>query len=138
LRTVLSEATEQESWENLLSCSLRSGEDLAPLFETNTTCINSVLKRYPMRINPYYLGLIQGPGDGLFEQAIPDFRELSGEDGVEDPLMEEDLSPVQGLTHKYPDRVLFLVSSRCAMYCRFCNRKRKVGRPSMVSSETIR
>ncbi|MBW1921605.1 MAG: KamA family radical SAM protein, partial [Deltaproteobacteria bacterium] len=55
-----------------------------------------------------------------------------------DPLNEEDLSPVPGLTHKYPDRVLFLVSSRCAMYCRFCNRKRKVGRNSMVTPESVK
>ncbi|MGD9041460.1 MAG: KamA family radical SAM protein, partial [Desulfobacteraceae bacterium] len=53
-------------------------------------------------------------------------------------LNEEALSPVPGLTHKYPDRVLFLVSGQCAMYCRFCNRKRKVGNSSMVTRETIR
>ena len=138
MRTALSEAPEQESWANLVSESLHSGEDLAPLWGVSATDVNTVLKRYPMRINPYYLGLIRGPGDGLFEQAVPDPRELQGEEGLEDPLREEDLSPVPGLTHKYPDRVLFLVSNQCAMYCRFCNRKRKVGRPSMVTGETIR
>jgi lysine 2,3-aminomutase len=91
-----------------------------------------------MAINPYYLGLITGPGDGLYEQAIPDAREVTDKAGLVDPLAEERLSPVPGLTHKYPDRVLFLISSRCAMYCRFCNRKRKVGRGSMVTDQTIR
>jgi lysine 2,3-aminomutase len=127
-----------QSWEKLLAGNLSVPEDLVPFFEIEPGEIRAVLSRYPMRINPYYMGLIQGPGDGLFEQAVPDPREIHGEDGFEDPLMEEDLSPVPGLTHKYPDRVLFLVSSRCAMYCRFCNRKRKVGRPSMVTKETIR
>lgn len=90
-----------------------------------------------MAINPYYLGLIKAKGDGIYRQAVPDLRETREGDGFEDPLNEEGLSPVPGLTHKYPDRVLFLVSGRCPMYCRFCNRKRKVGRPSMVTKETI-
>ena len=97
-----------------------------------------VIRRYPMAINPYYLGLIAGPGDGLYEQAVPDTREMTYKGGLADPLDEERLSPVPGLTHKYPDRVLFLISSRCAMYCRFCNRKRKVGQASMVNEETVR
>jgi lysine 2,3-aminomutase len=97
-----------------------------------------VIRRYPMAINPYYLRLIAGPGDGLYEQAVPDAREMTYKAGLADPLDEERLSPVPGLTHKYPDRVLFLISSRCALYCRFCNRKRKVGRASMVTDETIR
>jgi len=91
-----------------------------------------------MRINPYYLGLIRKPGDPIYRQCIPDIREISDEAGVEDPLNEEGDSPVPGLTHRYPDRVLFLVSSRCSMYCRFCNRKRKVGSASMVSEASIR
>jgi lysine 2,3-aminomutase len=69
---------------------------------------------------------------------LPDIREISESKGFTDPLNEEGLSPVPGLTRKYPDRVLFLVSGRCAMYCRFCNRKRKVGRSPMVTKETIR
>ena len=91
-----------------------------------------------MCINPYYLSLIRHKGDGIYKQAVPDLREITEQEGFDDPLEEETLSPVPGLTHKYPDRVLFLVSSRCAMYCRFCNRKRKVGRASMVTRESIR
>jgi lysine 2,3-aminomutase len=100
--------------------------------------LREVTAQYPMRINPYYLGLIKAPNDPIYRQSIPDIREISDEAGVADPLNEEGDSPVPGLTHRYPDRVLFLVSSRCAMYCRFCNRKRKVGRPRMVSRESIR
>jgi len=91
-----------------------------------------------MRINPYYLGLMKTRGDGILEQGVPDLREIQDMEGEEDPLREEDLSPVPGLTHKYPDRVLFLISNQCAMYCRFCNRKRKVGRSATVTRETVR
>jgi lysine 2,3-aminomutase len=52
-------------------------------------------------------------------------------------LDEEGLSPVPGLTHRYPNRVLFLISSECAVYCRFCNRKRKVGRSVVATQESI-
>jgi len=132
--------TEQamESWKQILSKSITAPEQLPPFIEIDEKEIQRVVSQYPMCINPYYLSLIKEKGDGIYEQAVPDIREIREEDGFEDPLNEEGLSPVPGLTHKYPDRVLFLVSSRCAMYCRFCNRKRKVGRDSMVTRETIR
>ncbi len=127
-----------EPWERMLSKSITTAEDLSALFGTEEEEIQRVVARYPMAINSYYLGLIKNKGDGIYRQAVPDIREIAGEEGLEDPLNEEGLSPVPGLTHKYPDRVLFLVSGQCAMYCRFCNRKRKVGKPSMVTRETIR
>jgi lysine 2,3-aminomutase len=126
-----------ESWEQLLSKSMTTPEDLATRIEIDEREITYIISRYPMCINPYYLSLIKNKGDGIFRQAIPDIREITEEDGFEDPLNEEALSPVPGLTHRYPDRVLFLISSRCPVYCRFCNRKRKVGHPSMVTKETI-
>lgn len=100
--------------------------------------LEEILDRYPMRINPYYLELIKREGDPIYRQCIPDRAEIEDHRGHDDPLNEEALSPVPGLTHRYPDRVLFLVSDRCAMYCRFCNRKRKVGKPGVVTSSTIR
>ncbi|MFH1350239.1 MAG: KamA family radical SAM protein [Pseudomonadota bacterium] len=127
-----------EHWEKILSESIATPEALSPHFPIDEGEIRRVASLYPMQINPYFLGLIKEKGNGLYRQAIPDLCEITEKDGFEDPLNEEGLSPVPGLTHKYPDRVLFLVSSRCAMYCRFCNRKRKVGRPSMVTRETIR
>ena len=91
-----------------------------------------------MRINSYYLSLIREPGDPLWLQAVPSLEENTDQVCMEDPLDEENLSPVPNLIHKYPDRVLFLVHSQCAMYCRFCTRKRKVGTAGMViSQETI-
>ena len=91
-----------------------------------------------MRINPYFLQLIKKQGDPIWRQSVPDVLELADKIGMEDPLNEENLSPVPNLVHKYPDRALFLVSNQCAVYCRFCTRKRKVGTPGMhISADTI-
>jgi lysine 2,3-aminomutase len=91
-----------------------------------------------MRINPYFLKLIQSPGDPIWKQAVPDIAELNDSVCEDDPLDEENLSPVPNLVHKYPDRVLFLVSNKCAMYCRFCTRKRKVGTDKMnITPKTL-
>ncbi len=131
-------ATDGKTWEQVLSESITSPGELSSFFEIEEEKVQSVISRYPMTINRYYLNLINNRGDGIYEQAVPDIREITEEEGLEDPLNEEELSPVPGLTHKYPDRVLFLISNRCAAYCRFCNRKRKVGRPSVVTKETIK
>ena len=93
--------------------------------------LREVIARYPMRVNTYYLGLIEKIGDGIWKQAIPDVEELEHYmDLTEDPLDEEGDIPLGGprtIIHRYPDRVLLFVSIECAMYCRFCTRKRKVG-----------
>ena len=128
----------QPSWQQVLHQSITTAEALAPYVEINVQELEKVISRYPIRINPYYLSLIRNRGDAIHRQCIPDIREITDEKGWEDPLDEEGNSPVPGLTHRYPDRVLFLVASQCAMYCRFCNRKRKVGYSSMVSKESIR
>jgi len=130
--------SETPPWRAILSQSIISPKDLPASIEADRDLLQEVTARYPMRINPYYLALVKRKGDPIYRQCIPDIREISEASGVEDPLNEEGDSPVPGLTHRYPDRVLFLVSSRCAMYCRFCNRKRKVGRDSMASRESIR
>ena len=128
----------ETSWEEILSGSINTTQALSTYFEIDESEILKVTSSYPMLINPYYLMLIKEKGDAIYNQAVPDLREVTQEDGFLDPLNEEELSPFPGLTHKYPDRVLFLVSGRCAMYCRFCNRKRKVGRSALVTEESIR
>jgi len=128
----------EETWERLLSRSITTPRDLPEdLKPRRINELERVAGKYPMRINPYALRLIKKRNDPFYRQAVPDPQELTDERGLADPLNEEALSPVPGLTHHYPDRVLFLVSSQCPMYCRFCNRKRKVGHPSMVTRETI-
>lgn len=75
----------------------------------------------------------------MWKQAVPDPAEINDDVCMEDPLNEENLSPVPNLVHKYPDRALFLVTNECAMYCRFCTRKRKVGTIKMdITPETLR
>ncbi len=121
------------SWQNLLADSLTSAAEISRRFPAaDSGGIEAVSRRYPMRINPYYWGLIKDIDDPLWRQAVPSSQELRDVVCEADPLAEEKLSPVANLVHKYPDRVLFLVSSQCAMYCRFCTRKRKVGTAGMV------
>ena len=88
------------------------------------------LEIFRMAITPYYLSLIDpnDPHDPVRRQAVPTGDEAyrSPEDLV-DPLEEEGDSPVPGLTHRYPDRVLFLITDQCAMYCRHCTRRRLAG-----------
>lgn len=90
---------------------------------------------YPLRISRYYLELMKKIGTPLWRQALPDIQELENTNGLIDPLDEENLSPVPCLVHKYQDRALFLVCSECAVYCRFCTRKRKVGKADMVVND---
>lgn len=128
-----------QTWRNLLKKSITTVDDLPPALRPDHDGISEVTNRYPMRINPYYLGLIRAKNDPLWKQAVPDIREIQDQVCMVDPLGEEDLSQVPNLIHKYPDRVLFLVTSQCAMYCRFCTRKRKVGTSGMtITKETIR
>lgn len=107
-------------------------EQLAEELDLPVEPLRAVHAVYPLRVSGYYLDLIRRVGPPLWKQAVPDLRELDDPSGLADPLDEENLSPVPGLVHKYPDRALFLVSNECAMYCRFCTRKRKVGKPGMV------
>jgi lysine 2,3-aminomutase len=121
-----------ETWEKSLTRCVTSPEELSGLFRVDVSGLAAVAERYPMRITPYYLGLIETPGDAIWRQCVPDPAELQDLSQSPDPLDEERLSPVPGLIHRYPDRVVWIVSSACAVYCRFCMRKRGVGCQSMV------
>lgn len=93
--------------------------------------LKETVEKFPISITPYYLSLIEKEdfrNDPIFIQAFADPRELIVQEWEkEDPLHEDRDSPVEGITHRYPDRVLFHVSNVCSMYCRHCTRKRKVG-----------
>jgi lysine 2,3-aminomutase len=108
--------------ERLLDIRFSAEEKLA---------LEETLERFPLAVTPYYLSLIAASdyrNDPVFMQAIPSPRELEIERcDMADPLHEEHDSPAPGITHRYPDRVLFHISNTCAMYCRHCTRKRKVG-----------
>lgn len=92
--------------------------------------VKKTLKTLRMAITPYYLSLINpnDPDDPVRKQAIPTGAEthVSAADLL-DPLHEDEDSPAPGLTHRYPDRVLFLITDQCSMYCRHCTRRRFAG-----------
>jgi lysine 2,3-aminomutase len=125
-------------WKDILKESITTYPALQKHVACNNTALKEVIANFPMRINPYFLRLIKTPHDPLWKQAVPDPAELEDTVCIEDPLGEENLSPVPNLVHRYPDRALFLVTNQCAMYCRFCTRKRKVGTERMqISGDTI-
>ena len=127
-----------ETWQKILQNSITPLDGLQEHVACDSNALHEVIANFPMRINPYFLKLIRAPGDPIFKQAVPDLAEIDDTIGEDDPLAEENLSPVPNLVHKYPDRVLFLVSHTCAMYCRFCTRKRKVGTDKMrISRKTL-
>jgi len=111
-----------DTFETLLNISVK--DSLRRQFQR-------IVEKFPMSITPYYLSLIDTENlenDPVFKQSFPVVNEIIMQKAdMLDPLHEDEDSPVEGLTHRYPDRVLLLVSNRCAMYCRHCTRKRRVG-----------
>ncbi|MCI5132914.1 MAG: KamA family radical SAM protein, partial [Candidatus Electrothrix sp. EH2] len=121
--------------------SLQQLEDFLDLDlgEEKRKNIQQTIAKFPLSITPYYLSLINTDNieyDPVFMQSVPSIRELDmSDEDMADPLHEDEDSPVPGITHRYPDRVLFLVSNVCAMYCRHCTRKRKVGDVDNIPSK---
>jgi len=99
-----------------------------PLSAKDQEQIRLVTTKYPLSVTPYYFSLIDwsNPDDPVRIQAVPSFKEigLAGM-GMEDPLDEKGHSPVPGLVHRYPDRVLMVLTDICPMLCRHCTRKRE-------------
>jgi len=92
--------------------------------------VKKTLSTLRMAITPYYLSLIDpnDPHDPVRRQCIPTALETHQADAdLLDPLHEDEDSPTPGLTHRYPDRVLFLITDMCSMYCRHCTRRRFAG-----------
>ena len=92
--------------------------------------IKKALAKFRMAITPYYLSLIDpnDPYDPIRRQCIPAGAECNiAPADLNDPLHEDEDSPAPGLTHRYPDRVLFLITDMCSMYCRHCTRRRFAG-----------
>lgn len=116
-----------EQWQLRLQESVCDVDRLAGRFGIDTEELRRVAEVYPFRVTEYYLGLVREVGDPIWCQCIPDPRELEDDNQLPDPLHETRLSPVPNLIHRYPDRVVWLVSGSCAVYCRFCMRKRHVG-----------
>ena len=114
--------TDLKQFQHLLGISFPKNLELS---------LQKTIDIFPLSITPYYLSLIDQndfENDPVFKQSFPSTAELDVlKTEMNDPLHEDKDSPVPGVTHRYPDRVLFLVSNKCAMYCRHCTRKRQVG-----------
>jgi lysine 2,3-aminomutase len=127
-----------EKWQRNLQSAITDPDDLASYFPCEPESLRRIVEKYPMRITPYYLSLVNEPGDPIWRQCVPDPRELHEDGLLSDPLHEENLSPTPSVIHRYPDRVVLLATTRCAVYCRFCLRKRKVGcRTAEAGAETL-
>lgn len=131
-------------WRWQLRHSIRSVEKFEYLTgikfeEKEKADLQKTFKKFPLSITPYYLSVLDKTNyknDPVFKQAFGGIEELTTlQSEHADPLSEDKDSPVEGITHRYPDRVLFHVSNICSMYCRFCTRKRKVGDIDFVPSK---
>lgn len=122
-----------QDWHWQLRHRIRFVEDLKtyfPLTEQEVIDIEGLLKKFRMSITPYYLCLMdpENPDCPIRKQAVPSIEEMHiSKHDMNDPLAEDTDSPVPGLTHRYPDRVLFLITDMCSMYCRHCTRRRFAG-----------
>lgn len=100
------------------------------LTDDEEKALNQGRRSFPFAITPYYLSLIdpEDPHDPIRMAAIPSAKEyLIADDETDDPLSEEKTSPVPGLVHRYPNRVLFLATNFCSTCCRYCTRSRMIG-----------
>ncbi len=124
-----------DSWQQILKQSLTSVDELLERFgaeNVDRAEVERAVEKFNLRITPAALRLMKKPGDPIWNQYVPSAAENLVEDGIVDSLAEDADSPVPNITHRYPDRVLFLVSPVCATYCRFCTRRRKVGDPEKI------
>ncbi|MCL4439148.1 MAG: KamA family radical SAM protein [Firmicutes bacterium] len=135
-----------DQWENWIwqvQNSFTSIDQLATLVgmdEAERTMLRETTRKYPVAITPYYWSLLDftDPQDPLKKQCFPSYEEISYPvASVDDPLGEEGDMVVPGLVHRYPDRVLMIVTNICAMNCRHCTRKRlwESGRKGFVRKQ---
>ena len=124
---------EWHDWKWQLKNRITTVEELKEVIQLSPTekqGVKHCLKSLRMAITPYYATLMnpQDPNCPIRRQAVPTFDETKKSNfDLSDPLHEEVDSPAPGITHRYPDRALFLVTDQCSMYCRHCTRRRMAG-----------
>jgi len=129
----------EPGWTTLVASGINSGAEAAKRFGGTLDALEQAGKTFPVRINSYYLSLIRSADDPIGRQVVPSPLEIADDSVEGDPLAEDADSPVPHLVHRYPDRVLLLATYQCAVYCRFCTRRRSVGRtPTPASAEMDR
>ncbi|WP_039944350.1 lysine 2,3-aminomutase [Thermicanus aegyptius] len=124
---------EWNDWMWQLTHTIRKVEDLKQVVNLTPDEEEGVrisTMTIPLNITPYYASLMDpdDPTDPIRMQSVPISHELLRTPyDMPDPLLEDTDSPVPGITHRYPDRVLFLITNQCSMYCRYCTRRRFSG-----------
>ncbi|MBU0673992.1 MAG: KamA family radical SAM protein [Proteobacteria bacterium] len=133
---------EWNSWHWQVANRIRTADRLRSMIalsdEEERALAQSAIK-LPFAVTPYYMSLIPAddPLHPIRRAVVPTEHELFKGPGEEDdPLGEDNQSPVHGLIHRYPDRVLFLVHDFCSTYCRYCTRSRVVGHGSINASQS--
>jgi lysine 2,3-aminomutase len=126
------ERSDWESWSWQMRHRIRSLDDLQRWVDVTpdeARAIDDLARRFHFVITPYYASLMQrrDPSCPLRRQVVPSPDEQCDEAGLADPLSEVEHSPVKNVIRVYPDRIAFCVNNECALYCRFCLRKRMVG-----------
>jgi lysine 2,3-aminomutase len=132
-------AEKWNDWRWQLSHRLNTVEDFDKVINLTDSEKKALVTRglFRVEITPYFVSLIDpdDPNDPIRRQVIPTDAEIVPFTGMmEDSLAEDVHSPVRGLVHRYPDRVLMLVTTQCASYCRYCTRARLVGDPAVTFS----
>ena len=143
-RTFFPAATEKEwnDWQWQIRNRVRHLDQLErmlSLSEAERAAIEQIQSKLPVGITPYFMSLLSkdDPCDPLRRTVVPTMAEFTTAPGeADDPLGEEDQSPVPGLVHRYPDRVLLLVLDFCSTYCRYCTRSRVVGHGAIYPSRS--
>ena len=118
--------------------TLRDLERVVRLTEGERRAAIETEAEFHMGITPYYAALMdpEDPTCPVRQQAVPVMGEMEiAPADLEDPLAEERDMPVPGITHRYPDRVLFYTTHNCPVYCRHCTRKRKVADPTSAAAK---
>jgi len=127
------------AWQPLVARGINSAAGVAARFGGDARALAGAERTLPVRVNEYFLSLISSADDPIGRQVLPSPLEEADLAGEADPLAEDADSPVPHLVHRYPDRVLLLVTYQCAVYCRFCTRRRSVGRlPTPTEAELVR
>ncbi len=129
-------------WQWQVSNRIRTGAQLSQFLRLSSEEQHAVERlgaKLPVGITPYYMSLLSpdDPCQPLRRTVVPtmnEFVRMPGE--ADDPLGEEGQSPVPGLVHRYPDRVLLLVLDFCSTYCRYCTRSRVVGHGAILPSKS--
>lgn len=122
-----------EDWQKALIESLTTLKEILDRYPIDIGSLQKVVDQYPFKVTRYYFDLIREPNDPIWRQCIPDIEEIRDTETPIDPMNEKGVMHIPFLIHRYPDRVLLLISQTCPTLCRFCTRKHYLREPNLPS-----